>query len=239
MSKIITPNIHTVIKSLSRSALDLLFPIYCAGCGQEGEVICPTCVDSLRRLEDPFCEICAQPGVDGTCQWCYENPVKIDGIRAPYLFEGPVREAVHRLKYRGWRVAAPILGGLLASYFERQNLPGEILVPVPLHPRRLRSRGYNQSNLLAIEMGKLLDLPVDQSLLVRSEDSQPQVETRSRDDRRRNVANSFHAPNSITSRAVLLVDDVSTTGSTLFACAAILKDAGASSVVGVVLARES
>ncbi|MBT97685.1 MAG: amidophosphoribosyltransferase [Dehalococcoidia bacterium] len=207
----IKPNIQTTIKNLTKSALDLVFPINCVGCGREGEVICESCVDNLRRLEDPYCEICAQPGVEGTCQWCYENPTKLDGIRAPYLFDGPVREAVHRLKYRGWRVAATALGGLMANHLERQRLAGEVLVPVPLHSRRLRSRGYNQSNLLAREIGKRVGLPVHEELLIRTNDSPPQVETRSREDRRNNVLDNFQSPHSVEGRSLILVDDVSTT----------------------------
>ena len=202
-------------------------------------MICASCADNLRKLDDPYCDICAQPGVEGTCQWCYENPTKINGIRAPYLFDGTIREAVHRLKYRGWRVAATELGGLMANYLEQQRLTGELLVPVPLHSKRLRSRGYNQSNLLAKEIGKRVGLPVHEDLLIRSNDSSPQVETRSREDRRSNVLDSFRAPLSVAGRSVILVDDVTTTGSTLFACAAALKEADASSIWGLVLARES
>jgi hypothetical protein len=94
-----TPPIQTTLRNLTRSALDLLFPIHCVGCEKEGEVVCELCVDGLRKLEQPFCDTCAQPGVQGQCGWCQEHPSNINGIRAPYLFEGPVREAVHRLKW--------------------------------------------------------------------------------------------------------------------------------------------
>lgn len=205
--------------------------------------MCSACVEGLRRLEPPFCDTCAQPNVHGQCQWCLEHPAMIDGIRAPYLFEGPLREGVHRLKYQGWRAAAPVLGGLLAGYLENHKFPaqatGSVLVPVPLHPRRLRSRGYNQSHLLAEEAGKLLDLPVRQDLVIRVKDSPPQVEVRSGEHRRANVAGSFEAASEAEGLSVLLVDDVATTGSTLMACAAALKEAGAASVWGVVLARDS
>lgn len=201
--------------------------------------MCAGCIEGLRRLEQPFCDTCAQPNVNGQCQICLEHPPKIDGIRAPYLFEGPLRDAVHRLKYRGWRAAAPVLGGLLAAYLDTHKLPGETLVSVPLHPRRLRSRGYNQSHLLAKEAGKLLDLPVREDLVKRATDSPPQVEARTSEQRRANVAGSFEATAGAEGRSILLVDDVATTGSTLSACAAALKYAGASSVWGLVLARDS
>ena len=238
MSKIVTPTIQTAFRSLARSALDLLLPLHCVGCRREGEVICARCIEGLPRLEQPFCDTCAQPNVNGRCQWCLEHPSKIDGIRAPYLFEGPLRDAVHRLKYRGWRVAAPVLGGLLADYLDRHKLPGQVLVPVPLHPRRLRSRGYNQSHLLAKEVGKLLGLPVREDLLKRAKDSPPQVEARSSEQRRANVAGSFKATG-VEGLSILLVDDVATTGSTLMACADALKEAGTAGVWGLVLARDN
>ena len=239
MSKITTLSIQTVFRSLTRPVLELLFPFHCVGCGREGEVICESCVDGLRSLEEPFCETCAQPNVRGQCGPCLEHPPAIDGIRAPYLFEGPLREAVHRLKYRGWRAAAPALGGLLARHLEQRKLSGEVIVPVPLHSRRLRSRGYNQSNLLAREAGKLLGIPVREDLLKRANDSPPQVEARNRDHRRSNVAGSFESIAEVAGKSVLLIDDVATTGSTLSACAEALKNAGAAGVWGLVLGRES
>ena len=239
MSKITTPTIEAALRSLARSALDLLLPLHCLGCRREGDIICARCIEGLRRLEQPFCDTCAQPNSHGQCQWCLDHPSKIDGIRAPYLFEGPLREVVHRLKYRGWRAAAPVLGGLLAGYLDKHRLPGQVLVPVPLHSSRLRSRGYNQSHLLAKEAGKMLDLPVREGLLKRAKDSPPQVEARSREQRRANVAGSFESSDEVAGLSILLVDDVATTGSTLMACATALKEAGAASVWGLALARDS
>ncbi len=117
-------------------------------------------------------------------------------------------------------------------------MPGDVLTPVPLHPRRLRSRGYNQSALLAKELSKQLGLEVDQALLRRTNNTRPQVSA-SRDERRENVRGSFRCDGPADGRSVILVDDVATTGSTLSACAAVLKAAGASSVWCLVLARES
>ena len=239
MPEIVTPSIQTALRSLAHSALDLLLPLHCVGCRREGNIICARCIEGLRRLEQPFCDTCAQPNVHGQCQWCLDHPSKIDGIRAPYLFEGPLREAVHRLKYRGWRAAAPELGGLLAGYLDGHKLPGQVLVPVPLHSSRLRSRGYNQSRLLAKEAGKLLGMPVREDLVKRAKDSPPQVEARSREQRRANVAGSFESSHEVAGLSIILVDDVATTGSTLMACASALKEAGAASVWGLVLARDS
>lgn len=243
ISKLNAPPIHSSIRNLARSALDLILPLNCVGCRKEGAILCSLCIEGLRKLERPFCDICAQPNVDDLCETSLEHPGEIDGIRAAYIFEGPLRDTMHRFKYRGWRAAAPVLGGLLADFLENHNLvaqsTSQILVPVPLHPRRLRSRGYNQSYLLARGAGKRLMLPVREDLVRRAQDSSPQMEARSREARRVNVADVFEPSTRVEGVSILLVDDVATTGSTLAACATALKKAGAASVWGVVLGRES
>ena len=138
-------------------------------------MLCATCVAALPRLEPPYCAICAQPAVRRECRRCAELPLEIDGIRSPFLMEGVVQGAVHSLKYRGIRAVSPELGQLLAEFLSSQPIPGEVIVPVPLHRRRLRSRGYNQSELLARDLGKLTGLPVNEGLVVRIKDTPPQV----------------------------------------------------------------
>jgi competence protein ComFC len=182
--------------------------------------------------------LCCQPGNVTRCSWCATNPPQTDGIRAPYLMEGAIREAIHGFKYRGIRAAAPELSQLLASYLESSHLPGEVLVPVPLHRRRLRSRGYNQAALLARELGKLTGKPVNEDLLVRTKDTPPQVQTGVRLERARSVSGSFQCVGRADRLSIILVDDVTTTGSTLSACAGALKSAGAASVWGLALAKE-
>ena len=117
--------------------------------------------------------------------------------------------------------------------------PGEILVPVPLHKRKLRERGYNQSQLLARELGKLITLPVVDDCLIRQQYAPPQARTSNVEERRRNVANTFICrDNRLQDKQVLLIDDVATSGATLNACASALKAAGATSLWGLVLATE-
>ena len=227
-----------IVRQLPGTALDLLFPLNCLGCQREGKILCASCVDSLPELKPPFCRVCAQPNAPATCHRCLESPPAFDGIRAPYGMEGTVKKAIHNMKYRGLKAAAPELAELLANYLEEHPMPGDVLTPVPLHPRRLRSRGYNQSALLAKELSKKLGLDMNQSLLIRPKNNQPQVSA-SRDERRENVQGSFRCDGRADGRTVILVDDVATTGSTLSACAAVLKAAGASSVWCLVLARES
>lgn len=144
------------------------------------------------------------------------------------------------MKYRNLRAIAHCLGGLLADYLESKPLPGEALTYVPLHPRRLRERGYNQSSLLAHELGKRVDLPVMDDCLVRVKQAQPQVRAATVTERRQNVAGAFICTDQdIEGKRVILIDDVCTSGATLESCAVALKSRGAASVWGLTLARET
>jgi len=230
--------IKSTLGKLPRLALDLLFPLQCLGCQKEGQLICEGCVAQLPRLEHPYCVLCGQPNANVKCRWCREATPWFDGIRAPYLMQGPIREGIHSLKYRGVRAAATQLGSLLAQYWAGHPMPGNVIVPVPLHSKRLRHRGYNQSVLLAKELAMLSGLTMDSGLLTRIKDSPPQVGAASRDQRLANVEGSFQCVGDVEGLEVILVDDVATTGSTLSACASTLKASGAASVWGLVLARE-
>ncbi len=227
-----------MLSKLAKSALDLVFPIHCSGCGQEGDVICGQCAGGMARLTPPYCRTCSNPGVNGFCRWCAQFPRGFDSLRAPYVFEGTIRDAVHRLKYKGERASATTLGRLMAEYLVRNPADADVLIPAPLHPRRLRSRGYNQSAMLAREIGKRLDIPVREEVLVRVADPPPQVQAKTRDERRDNVAGNFVCKSDVSGLRALLIDDVATTGSTLSECAAALKAAGATRVHALCLARE-
>ena len=150
-----------------------------------------------------------------------------------------MRQAIHQLKYRNLRALATTLAQLLNDYLITNPVHGKVLVPVPLHRKRLRERGYNQSSLLARELSKLTDLAVVDDCLVRQRYASPQARASNVDERQRNVADAFVCCDSrLKGKQVLLIDDVSTSGVTLDACAAALKAAGTASVWGLVLARE-
>jgi ComF family protein len=150
-----------------------------------------------------------------------------------------MRQAIHQLKYRNLRTLAVPLAQLLRDYLVSNPVPGDVLVPVPLHRKRLRERGYNQSCLLARELGKLISLPVVDDCLVRQRHAPPQARTTTVEERLSNVVGAFACRDRrLGDKQVLLVDDVSTSGATLDACAAALKAAGAKSVWGLTLARE-
>lgn len=225
---------------LRRTALNLLFPFRCLGCGKEGELICPSCQRKLPRINPPICPRCGRPQPSGIiCPACYSQRHEIDGIRSPFRFEAVIRQAIHQFKYHNLRAIAEPLAVLLGDYLTAKPIPGEVLVPVPLHHRRLRERGYNQSELLARELGKLIGLPVAANCLARERHTPPQARTTSVSERQSNVSHAFTCHDQrCKDKKVLLIDDVATSGATLEACAAALKAAGASSVWGLTLARE-
>lgn len=150
-----------------------------------------------------------------------------------------MRQAIHELKYRNLRALAAPLAKLLRDYLITNPVPGEALVPVPLHRKRLRERGYNQSVLLARELGKLTGLPVVDDCLVRQQHTTPQARTASASERQGNVAGAFTCRDGrLRDKQVLLIDDVATSGATLNACAGAVKSAGAASAWGLVMAAE-
>ena len=163
----------------------------------------------------------------------------IDGIRSPLIFQKVTREAVHQFKYQNIRVMAAPLAGLLHNYITENPISADVLVPVPLHPRRLSQRGYNQSLMLARELGKLTGITVRSDILKRRINTPPQARTADSIERYRNMRGAFTSINGkLKDKRVLLIDDVSTSGATLDACASALKQAGAASVWGLTVARE-
>lgn len=228
------------VAKLKGMVLDFIFPQRCVGCGREGNFICSSCRRSLPRVMSPLCPRCGKPQSSGMlCSTCVGWQAEIDGIRSPFRFDGVMRQAIHQLKYKNLRALAGTLSGFLSDYLATDPIPGEVLVPVPLHTKRLRERGYNQSILLARETGKLTGLLVVDDCLIRERHALPQARTSNVKERRDNVVGAFACcDRRLQGKQVLLIDDVSTSGATLDACATTLKKAGASSVWGLVLARE-
>lgn len=233
-------NLISVSHQLKESALDLLFPARCVGCGREGYLFCSSCRSKLQYLPSPLCHRCGLPLRDGNmCLDCENAAADIDGIRSLYPYDGVVRRAIIQLKYENVKALAAPLAQLMWEYMEAQHLPVDLLMPVPLHPRRMRHRGYNQSELLARELGRLASLPVVDGSIVRKRNTAPQAKTASVEDRRRNVSDAFACRDKRgAGRRIAVIDDVCTSGATLKACATALKSAGAASVWGLTLARE-
>ena len=212
--------------------LDLLIPPACSGCGTYGEALCRRCRSSFRPAGAPLDRFVApDPAV-----------VVGDDLQvavAAFTYEGVLRRVLSRLKYGGAsRLARPLAEAAapLLVDFAAQH-PGAALVPVPVHPDRLRQRGYNQAALLARHVAAAWGQSVA-DVLVRARPTSQQHRL-NRAERLRNLRGAF-APRA-DARAppvAILVDDILTTSATLEACAAVLRDAGSERVVGVAVARE-
>lgn len=215
---------------------DLFYPRWCAGCeGRARDVLCRACCEALPMLGEPVCERCGAPTAFSTpvCEGCKGVDYHFDAARSALRYDGVGKALVRALKYRGdrapvRRVMAPLMAGAAAGGGY------SAVVPVPLHPSRLRRRGFNQADLIARALGGRLGVPVSYKL---------EVVQRTRDqvhlsgvERRENVRGAFRPRGSLLGR-VLLVDDVFTTGATSSACARALKEAGAAEVHALTLCR--
>lgn len=232
------------------SLVDLLFPPRCANCRRTGAWLCSECRAEIVRLAPPWCAKCGQllePQVSipsrfatgtgaATCADCRAQPLQIDGLRAAAHFQGPLREAIHRLKYNHCTALAPTLAGLLVDFLRAYPIPADVIVPVPLHPKRERSRGYNQAVLLAQELAVSQKLPMWYNVVERVRATTPQVKLDAA-ARRQNMRDAFTATTQVAGVRVLLIDDVCTTGATMEACSIALMRRGAKSVWGLALAR--
>ena len=229
--------VSPIWKIWTEALLDLVFPRRCAGCGRMGTWLCPDCTSTLPRIEPPVCRHCGLPSRElQICSACWQQ--KSHGIRTPYYFEGTLRAMVHRLKYRRARHLAEPLGLLMVDFLKTRPFPDvDAVVPVPLYPTRLKERGYNQSVLLAQVISTHIGIPVAEDCLERVRDTPAQMSLPAR-ERAANVRGAFRPLNrQLAGGAVLLIDDVCTTGATLEACAAALKRSRTKEVWALALTR--
>jgi ComF family protein len=243
-----------MLQGLGGRLIDLILPRFCDSCQQllppGGAVgFCEACWAMVRLITPPYCPRCGQPfrspvalthSPDFHCGTCRRRPPPFDHARAIAYYEGPLRQAIHLLKYRGKLSLQRRLLQLAIAHFE-VHFPGvsfDIIIPIPLHQRRLMQREFNQAALMARGIAHHLTVPMREQVLVRTRWTRPQVEL-SGDERRANVRQAFTIkdPAAIQDRVVLLVDDVFTTGATLREAARTLKAAGARQVDVFALAR--
>ena len=234
-----------------RLLLDILLPRTCLHCKRDlsfstGLPLCPDCLAQLKEVPKLFCQRCGVPLPDGGahcfhCRGSKAAQYKCSLIRSAQLFNPEARSLAHHFKYRGKTALAPFMAGRLVIALERYGelAPFSVIVPVPVSPDRFKERGYNQSLLLARELGKLSGLEVWEDVLVKVRETRQQA-LLGRDERAANLLDAFAVakPAAVRRRHILLVDDVATTGATLEACAMALKKAGALRVAALTFARE-
>jgi ComF family protein len=184
-----------------------------------------------------ICPICAKPSIDGFTHPRCRTSFGLGGMYAACHYKGPIKDAIHLLKYRFVSDLVDSLTDVYIKYYPKNLYKLDCLVPVPLHKKREKERGFNQSVLLAKSLSKKLNLPV-LNILIRTRYTKPQVDLTGK-DRRSNLQNVFLplADAKVREKSIGLVDDVATTRTTLLECAKVLKKQGAESVIGLVLAH--
>ncbi len=260
-----------IIRRLAAIAAEAFFPGICCGCGQlfrlpgrsvgaltfehwMDRFLCKACIAPFHAVGSPLCPGCGQPfasaqGADHTCGRCLERPFGFSAARAAGLYEGGLQIAIQQLKYHGRDTLAQPLGRFLWQTLDRYWDPTHFdrIMPVPLHPRRLRQRGFNQAGALIREWPRLARRQgfcpppdwIDPRTLQRQRPTRPQTGLR-RDERVTNLRGAFQFDDrrpGVKRLKVLLVDDVMTTGTTADACAQVLLAAGAAEVRVLSLAR--
>ncbi|MEE9369753.1 MAG: ComF family protein [Pontiella sp.] len=238
-----------VFDCAKRPVLDILYPRQCIGCGGSApetfRYICWDCWSDAVHVEPPFCECCGDPVAgavdhDFTCFSCSAEMPAFDGARSAARYDGVVGEALRLLKYEKALWIVPDMAEILNKCMQAE-FPGhkfDLVVPVPLHHVRRRERGFNQSVVLARELGKRIGCQSRPGLLRRIRPTTTQTHLTAT-QRLSNVKNAFQSRKVkwLAGRHVLLVDDVMTTGATVNACAKALKQGGAASVHVLTVAR--
>jgi ComF family protein len=236
--------------------VDWLYPPRCRACsgsiqGRDSEYFCSTCWAHIQLVLHPSCTVCGRPfpdasGDDHTCGVCLARTPYFDRAHSWACYprepatEHPLRQVIQKFKY-GRKVAlGKPLGDLMARGCEEYlaESGAEMIMPVPLHPRRLRWRGFNQSVLLARQIARAYDVPLDCFTLYRGKDTPPQTQL-PEEERRKNMRGAFALTpqTSVKGKSILLVDDVYTSGATVNECSRVLKRGGASEVLVLTLAR--
>ncbi len=239
----------TILKNL----IDIIYPPRCHICrdflpGDLSEnksiFFCQACSADFTKITSPLCTVCSAPldrsQEDHLCEDCLRKRPYYEKIYACYLYDGAIMDAIHQFKYGSKSFLAESLGLLFAQFVENwiQRADDLLTIPVPLHPKRLRERCFNQSLLLARIIATKMDSELDFLSLRRVKYTMPQTGL-GKKERQKNVRHAFQVikPDAVDGRTVLLVDDVATTGNTLNECARTLRKSGCRNVYGLVLAK--
>jgi len=232
------------------NTLDFLFPPSCLTCGSRELykrecLICKVCVNSIPFITHPFCTRCGKPFStkserDHLCGECLTHNSYLTTVRALGKYEGILKTMIHEFKYKQKFALRNVFALLLDTYptDDINFFSYDLFIPVPLHLDRLKQRGFNQAVMWGDILKKKYNVPLERTALKRTESTLPQVSLHGK-TRKSNVRNAFKVTDSTLARdkAILLLDDVYTTGATMNECARVLIEAGAFRVDGFVIAR--
>jgi len=216
----------------------LLFPPSCGGCGKLGVRWCSDCQQKLTPVPDPVCEICGEvQKTVGVCKECLNTRPAFYALRSCVVFKEPARPALHRLKYRREIGLGEALAWNLAVYLDELGWQADAVIPVPLSEQRFAERGYNQVDLIAHPLARLMGWKYFPGALRRTRHTRSQVGL-GVGERRENVLGAFTTEShKVKGQTILLMDDVATTGATLDSASQALMDAGASRVYALTFAK--
>ncbi|MHB0999389.1 MAG: double zinc ribbon domain-containing protein [Armatimonadota bacterium] len=225
--------------------LDLVYPPKCLSCQElDSNYICASCIAKIEPVDLPYCTRCGHTMSGPECRSCSGRVRSFTRARAAGKYSGVLRQLIHEFKYNGARCLAEPLSGIIYDYLSSaSDFPwkkADCIVPVPIHAARKRVRGYNQSELLGQSLSLKTGLPMISDAVIRKVYTQPQVKL-SREQRLVNMKSAFHVskPESIKGRTALLIDDVSTTASTIHECSLELLSAGVDRIYVVCLAFDA
>lgn len=239
----------TVINDFLSAFSNLLFPKYCLVCsikltGDQEILLCETCLEKLLLIKEPFCSKCGKPflnaaGKNHRCSVCLKTKWHFSKAYAVFVYKEPVTKVIHSFKYHRATSCLATFRALKNSLAHlKENADVDLVIPVPLHKKRLRHRGFNQAQILASCLFPDQKHKINPHILMRTTETPLQTNLSGK-ARRRNLKNAFSVTNTaaVKGKKIMLVDDVFTTGTTLNECARTLRKAGAKDVQALTLAR--
>lgn len=245
--------LYKSLLSINKLALDCIFPKYCLGCGKEGTHLCDKCFAGLPILKEMTCFVCGRRSPQGyACPACRRKGyLKLSGLLVASDWNNALlKQLVYAYKYNFIKELADPLSIIASEYLklnflDRLQMQEIILISVPLHPRRLAWRDFDQAELLAKAIGEILALPVAEKVLIRHHYTLPQAEIHNQTERKLNLKGAFSLVKNLTeknkellkNKIIILVDDVATTGATFQECVKVLKPLSPREIWGLVIAR--
>ena len=229
-------------KKIIHKGIEIIYPSTCPICTEvldkrlnEKIYVCEKCKNKLSYIESPRCLKCGKPVDDTETEFCYDcsrvRHLYSQGVGV-WAYTNEIKNSIYQFKYHNKREYGEFYGIELKNQYEAiiKSWNADVLIPVPLHKSKLRKRGYNQAEIIANSIGKLLDIPVDSQLLNRNKKTLAQKELNDK-ERLKNLENAFNIGEKVVKyNKVILVDDIYTTGTTIDSCSKILIDAGVDKV---------
>ncbi|MDX1607601.1 MAG: phosphoribosyltransferase family protein [Candidatus Spechtbacterales bacterium] len=234
------------LNTIKNMVTESLFPSFCYKCKKTGTYLCNECLWQLKALYEPTCPHCDLRLPFGKLPPKCKSELKLNRIFTCGLYsDNALGDMIRDMKYKYARaLASPLSTFALwqleqGAYLNTIKENADVIIPVPMHKRKLKKRGFNQAELIARHLSDIINVPVKTETLIKTNRTIPQVKTDSRKERLQNLEGVFEVSNdSVKNKTILLVDDVITTGSTMRQCAIALNSAGTKEVWGLAVLKD-